>query len=66
MRVKILIEFVVPEAEDEATAKAAASLAAHDYLTFCEVSGYNTDTESVTVHVDGRGEYEVRVGDVHG
>lgn len=64
MRVKILIEFDVPDAEDERIAKEAASLAAYDYLTFCKVSGENTDTEEVVVHVDGHGEYAVRLGDL--
>ena len=65
MKVKILIEFEVADAEDESVAKSAASMAAYDFLTFCTVSGVNTDTEEVEVHVDGHGEYTVRLGTEH-
>ena len=59
-----LIEFEV-NTDDEDIAKAAASMAAYNYLTFCEISGENTDTESVEVHVDGAGKFEVELGDDH-
>jgi hypothetical protein len=75
MRVKILIEFEVEPAPDvdpedaegfdESTAKGGASMAAYNYLTFCENSGFNTDTEAVTVHVDGFGECVVKLGENH-
>jgi hypothetical protein len=73
MKVKILIEFDVDGCEDEEEdgplteniAKAAASMAAYDFLTFCTVSGVNTDTEEVVVHVDGYGQCEVRLGEDH-
>ena len=70
MRVKILVEFDVepeedPEAFDEAVAKGAASLAAYDYLALVKVSGYTSDAESVTVHVDGFGECRVKIGEDH-
>ena len=64
MKVKILIEFDV-DTDEEGVAKAAASQAAYDYLTFCTVSGVNTDTDEVTVHVDGYGECTVRLGEDH-
>jgi hypothetical protein len=72
MKVKILIEFEVEGIDeaighrlDEAIAKGAASQAAYDYLSFCTVSGVNTDTEEVTVHVDGYGTCKVRLGSDH-
>lgn len=71
MKVKILCEFDVTSADvcddnfDERTAKAAASLAAHNFLSLVEISGYSSDTESVTIHVDGFGECEVSLGDDH-
>ena len=65
MKVKILVEFDVPGTDDEQVAKGAASMAAYDYLSFCTVSGVNTDTEEVEVHVDGHGEFAVRLGTDH-
>jgi hypothetical protein len=74
MKVKIQIEFEVEGVEeedpdrvplDEAIAKGAASLAAYDYLSFCTVSGVNTDTEEVTVYVDGYGTCKVKLGSEH-
>ncbi len=72
MKVKILVEFEVETNvyDDEApltedVAKAAASQAAYDFLSFCTVSGVNTDTEAVTVHVDGHGECQVKLGEDH-
>jgi hypothetical protein len=74
MKVKILIEFEVEGIDeedpdmvglDEAIAKGAASQAAYDYLSFCTVSGVNTDTEEVTVYVDGYGTCKVRLGSDH-
>ena len=65
MRVSILVEFEVESVEGEELtenqAKDAADLARHHFLTFCTVSGYNTDTDEVTVHVDGFGECRVRL-----
>lgn len=66
--VKLLVEFIVESDEEELSetqAKSAASQAAYDFLSFCTVSGVNTDTEEVTVHVDGFGECRVRLGDDH-
>jgi hypothetical protein len=72
MKVKIGIEFDVEPLEEvepgefnENVAKGAASMAAFDYLTFCEISGVRTDTDEVTVHVDGFGECRVRLGKEH-
>lgn len=65
MKVKILIEFDVPDTDDEDVAKSAASMAAYDYLSFCTISGVNTDTDEVEVHVDGHGDCKVRLGDDH-
>ena len=65
MLVKILIEFDV-DTDDENVAKAAASVAAWDFLTFCTVSGHNSDTEEVEVQVDGEAEkISVRLGITH-
>ena len=64
MRVKILVEFEV-DTDDVGEAKAAASMAAYDYLTFCTISGVNSDTKEVTVHVDGCGDRIVRLGEDH-
>lgn len=64
MKVKIGVEFDV-DTDEEEVAKAAASLAAYNYLTFCEVSGVRTDVDEVTVHVDGYGEVIVRLGEDH-
>jgi hypothetical protein len=65
MKTKILVEFDVQDVEDEAVAKAAASLAAYHFLTFCTVSDMNTDTDEVEVHVDGYGKCKVRLGEDH-
>ena len=64
MRVKIKVEFEV-DTDDEQVARSAASQAAHDFLSFCEVSGESTDVETVTVHVDGHGGVEVSLGEDH-
>lgn len=65
MRVKILIEFDV-DTDEENIAKSAASQAAYDYLTFCTVSGMNTECDEVEVEVDGCEEpVTVRLGDDH-
>jgi hypothetical protein len=71
LKTRILIEFdVEPLEEDlgegefnEQIAKGAASQAAFDFLTFCTVSGVNTD--SVEVHVDGFGKCRVKLGEDH-
>ena len=68
MKVKILCEFEVESDEGGLTpevAKSAASSAAWNYLTLIECSGYGTDTQAVTVHVDGFGECRVSLGDDH-
>lgn len=65
MKVKIGVEFDVSGVDEEDVAKAAASLAAYNYLTFCEISGVRTDTDEVTVHVDGYGKCTVRLGENH-
>ena len=70
MKVKLLVEFDVKpvvdeDGFDERVAKSAASQAAYDFLTFCTVSGINTDTDEVTVHVEGFGECKVRLGEDH-
>jgi hypothetical protein len=73
MKTKILIEFDVEPLEedlgedefDERVAKGAASMAAFDFLTFCTVSGVNTDTDAVEVHVDGFGKCRVKLGEDH-
>lgn len=64
MKVKIGVEFDV-DTDEENVAKAAASLAAYNYLTFCEVSGVRTDVDEVTVYVDGYGDVTVRLGEDH-
>lgn len=64
MRVKIPVEFEVETDEadfEERHAKDAAAQAAFDYLSFCTVSGVNTDTDEVEVHVDGFGKCKVRL-----
>lgn len=66
MKVKILVEFDVPETDDENIAKSAASMAAHNFLA---IDG-GEYAEACTVHVDGHsedetGEYLVRLGDDH-
>ena len=63
MRAYVQIAFEV-EADDDlepADAQAAAAQAAFDYLAFVTVSGVNTDTEWVEVHVDGFGKARVKV-----
>lgn len=74
MKVKILVEFEVESVHaedpdmvelDEDIAKGAASQAAYDFLSFCTVSGVNTDTEEVEVQVDGYGKCAVRLGSDH-
>lgn len=69
MQVKIEVQFEVESAEPddgeteltEQVAKDAAASAAFDFLSFCTVSGVNTDTEEVEVHVDGFGKCKVRL-----
>lgn len=64
MRVKIEVEFDVPGTDEEDVAKAAARMAAFDYLCFCTITGVNPGRESCEVHVDGYdGELEVKLGD---
>ena len=63
MYVTVEVEFEVPDADAQDVARQAAELAVLDYLTFCEVSGENTDTDEVTVHVDGHGAFRVRLVD---
>jgi len=65
LKVKLQIEFEVDDTDDESVAKSAASQAAYDYLTFCTVSGANTDTDEVRVNVDGHGKFTVRLGENH-
>ncbi len=65
MKTKILVEFDVPDTDDEFVAKSAASQAAYHFLTFCTVSGVNTDTDEVDVSVDGFGDCIVRLGEDH-
>jgi len=64
MKVQIMVAFEVSSDEgelDEKTAKAAAEQAAFDFLSLVTVSGVNTDTEEVTVHVDGFGDCTVSI-----
>ncbi|MCZ6868058.1 MAG: hypothetical protein O7G84_00980 [Gammaproteobacteria bacterium] len=65
MKVKILVEFNVPGTDDESVARGAASMAAHEWLTVCEIGGGSMRIDKCTVHVDGHGEFEVMVGDDH-
>ena len=65
MKVKILIEFEVPDAEDEDVAKSAASMAAYDYLSFCTATDVNPGRDVCSVHVDGHGEFTVFIGQDH-
>jgi len=65
MRVKILCEFEVPGTDDERVARSAASLAAYEYLSFCTVEDVNPGREECSVHVDGVGEFVVRIGQDH-
>ena len=64
MIVRIPVEFEVNSEEeglDKQTAESAAEQAAFDFLSFCTVSGVNTDTDEVEVHVDGHGKCQVRL-----
>lgn len=65
MKVKILCEFDVPDADDEDVAKSAASVAAYEYLSFCTATGVTRGTDECTVHVDGHGKLKVRIGIDH-
>jgi hypothetical protein len=72
VKVKILIEFDVepdPNEDEEGftenVAKSAASQAAYDFLSFCTVSGVNTDTDKVKVHAEGFGACLVSLGEDH-
>lgn len=67
MKVSIPIEFEVEyEGGDEdelmeSQAESAAELAAIHFLSFCEISGYGTDTDAVEVFVDGFGKCAVKL-----
>ena len=66
MKVTIQVSFEVSSEEEELNemvARAAAEQAAYDYLSLVTVSGVNTDTSEVTVHVDGFGECLVSLAD---
>lgn len=69
MRVSININFDVEPADvcnehfNENVARAAAEEAALNHLSFVEISGYSSDSESVLVYVDGFGECEVRLAE---
>jgi len=70
MKVKLLVEFDVTSEVDgdelsEAHAKSAASQAVYDYLALVKVSGYTSEADEVTVHVDGYGACEVKLGEDH-
>lgn len=72
MKVKILIEFDVEPvnaSEDGELgcewAKGAASMAAHEHLTFNTPGNGNYGTEDCIVHVDGYGECLVKIGTDH-
>lgn len=71
MKIKILVEFDVEPLDDpddefcEQYARSAASQAVYDFLTFCTVSGVNTDTDSVEVHAEGFGDCRVKLGEDH-
>ena len=70
MKVTIPVSFEIESAEPddgeteltEQVAKDAAAQAAFDFLSFCTVSGVNTDTDEVEVHVDGFGKCNVKLG----
>lgn len=65
MKVSIQVAFEVESDEgglDEIIARSAAEQASFDFLSFCTVSGVNTDTDEVEVHVDGFGKCRVRLG----
>lgn len=57
MKVQILVEFDVPDAEDEDVAKSAAAMAAYEHLNLSDCEPYEC-----SVHVRGHGEYVVRMG----
>ena len=65
MRVSIPVDFIVTTQEgtelDESTAQTAAEQAVYDFLAFVEIGGYTSDSESVTVHVDGFGQCKVEI-----
>lgn len=66
MKVQVQVTFEVSSEEEglnELVAKAAAEQAAFDYLSLVTVSGVNTDTDEVFVHVDGFGECMVSIAD---
>ncbi len=63
MKVKILVEFDVPDTDDEDVAKAAADMAAYEYLAFCTALDINAGRNKCEVHVDGHGAFEVRIGE---
>lgn len=65
MKVKILVEFDVPDTDDENVARSAASMAAYDYLSFCNATGVNRGLDACEVHVDGHGDFTVRIGEDH-
>jgi hypothetical protein len=65
MKVKILVEFEVDDTDDENVAKSAASMAAYHYLAFCDAIGVNRGQDECEVHVDGHGEFTVRIGEDH-
>ncbi len=64
MNIKIGVEFVT-DADEENAARAAASLAAWNFLALVEESTQGREVKSVTVHVDGYGPVEVAVGQDH-
>ena len=69
-KVKILVEFKVQPVDDdeeftEEVAKAAASLAVYDFLSFVKVAGHSSESEFVEVHVDGFGQCDVALGEDH-
>lgn len=65
MKVKILVEFEVTAGAEVtgSVAKSAASMAAWDNLCLTR-NGIGVH-DSVTVHVDGYGECEVKIGEEH-
>ena len=72
MKVRMLVEFDVeplvddPDGEfSENLAKSAASEAVYNFLTFCTVSGVNTDCDEVEVHAEGFGACKVSLGSNH-
>lgn len=65
MKVKLSVEFEVPDTEDENVAKSAASQAVYDYLAFCMAIDTNPGREKCRVHVDGHGDFDVFIGEDH-